>query len=147
MSFWKHMLVSESGSSSKFEKTWWKWSCELNRMFWIKECLDHIVMYIDQGYSITELCTECPDVFWHSYLREGIVKSVMAGLCSVFVGYSAVNSDTYCSGRKTEPSSYVCNDLSSQGHVIFSNKDVQYNQQDMVPTFCSIQYLILYDDY
>jgi len=70
----------------------------------------------------------------------------MAGLCSAFVGYSAVNSDTYCSGHKTEPSSHVCNDLSSQGHVIYSIKDVQY-QQDMVPTFCSIEYLMLYDDY
>jgi hypothetical protein len=76
-----------------------------------------------------------------------MVKSVVAGLCSVFVGYSAVNSDTYCSGRKTEPSSHVCNDLSSQGHVIFSIKDVQYNQPDMVPTFCSIEYLMLNDDY
>lgn len=75
-----------------------------------------------------------------------MVKSVMGGLCTVFVGRLAVNSDTNCSGPKTEPSSRVCNDLRSQGHVIFSIKDVQYHQEDMLPTFCSIEYLMLYDD-
>jgi hypothetical protein len=42
-------------------------------------------MYIDQVPSFTELCLECPDKFEHFFLKERVIKSVMAGLCSVFV--------------------------------------------------------------
>jgi len=54
---------------------------------------DQIVMYIDQGSSFSKLYVECTDMFWRSYIEGGMVKSVMAGLCTVFVGRLAVNSD------------------------------------------------------
>ena len=58
-------------------------------------------------------------MFEHSYLKEWMVKSVMAGLRSFCVGSSAVNIDTYFSGRKREPSSHACNDLTAQGPCHF----------------------------
>ena len=46
-------------------------------------------------------------MFEHLFLKERVVKSVIAGLCSVFIASLATNNDAYFSGRRIEPLSHI----------------------------------------